>query len=224
VLKKLRYALLTFALLLLHLYGRQFKYFVYQSMSTNVGTSVEKIQVLRDARLRGIKRIPLDIDGPQAVTYTPALLRLIDSSGKKLEVHQLSKPMAWIKGSMLDGPGPTFEVTEDFSTGFGTYNGPMTSFVSIGSGKLQWLEASDPDGRNEHVIQFLDSIRSVWRVKNPTTILAAFAQPDKKGTGGTVRLSRYSYEKDHWVEHSVTKSGPSEFEATESIPADSEYP
>lgn len=222
--KTLRIVLLASGLLPLHLHGADLKYFVYQSLSASVGTSVGKIQILRDARLRNVKRIPLDIDGPQAVTYTSALLRLLDPNGQKLEVHQLEKPMAWIKRSELDSPGPTFEVTVDFSTGFGTYTGPMTSFVSIDEGKLRWLEACNADGTKKHVVRFLDNgYRSYWKVKDPHTIFFGFAHPDvETGTRGVQKLSRYSFDGKRWVITSKEGPGAQDFEMA--FPKDSEFP
>lgn len=221
---RLRYVLLAFGLLPLNLYGADLKYFVYQSLTASVGTTTGRIQILRDARLRGVKRIPLDIDGPQAITHTSALLRLLDANGQKLEVHQLEKPLAWIKRSKVEGPGPTFEVTVDFSTGAGTYNGPMTSFVSTGEGKMRWLEASEADNPGKHIVRFLDNgYRSYWKVKDSHTIFHAFAHPDvETGQHGVEKLSRYSFDGSRWTITSKEGPGAQDFEMA--YPKDSEFP
>jgi hypothetical protein len=200
-------------------------YYVYQSLPVALGTtSTGKIQILKDARIKGLKAIPLDIDGPAQVQYRPAQLRLLDSSGKQVDLQPLKKSMASIKISAVDGPGPTFEVTVDYSLGWGTYNGPITSFATIHHGRLLWLEAADPDGSHKHIVKLLENTRSRWKVKDPHTFLRAFTHPNMKGIGNILELARYSLEGNQWIEHSLSKNGPDDFELPAFIPSDSEYP
>jgi hypothetical protein len=201
------------------------QYYVYQTIPfafTGISGTGE-IQILKDSRMLGLDSIPLDIDGPQKIKYRNALLRLEDSNGRKIDVKVLERPMASIKHSILDGPGPVFEVTVDYSTGFGTYNGPITFFVCPGGGSLDWLSTiNSKTGKPEKLRLLSRAERSIWKIRDSHTIIHAFAHPDEAGTSGINFFSRIAYESGHWVEYNRTEPGPMDFESY--TPPDSKYP
>jgi len=198
--------------------------YVTQSLTATVqGVSgTAKIEVLRDRTLKTVEHAPLDIDGPEK-DYLPAQIRVVDGNGAVIKLKTLERPEAKLSWSKLDGPGPVLELTVDYTTGFGTYNGPITFFLLLGKGPLEFLKVPDGHGVLPKELRLMDNgYRALWKVKDLHTILAAFASVDSSGEGGELSLSRFSLEDGVWVAHRRKGPGQSDFES--SVPKDSDYP
>lgn len=200
------------------------RYYVAQSLTVSSqgisGTS--RIELLRDRRLRG-KKAPLEIEGPESEGYLPAVLSLKTPDGVIAASKLLERTDASMKWSKLDGPGPVIELTVDYTTGMGTYNGPITSFLLLGLPGLELLKVAGTAGQGQKELRLMDNgYRAIWAVKDPHTILAAFASPSLNGEEGEVELKRFSLEGGAWVRHALNKKGPSDFESW--IPPEKDYP
>ena len=206
--------------------ANQLQYFVSQTLQiTYLDTSATgKIQILKDARLRGAKTMPTDKFTGGPIEYRNALLRLLDSNGEKVAVQSLARPWASIRRSKLNGPGQVFEVTVNYISDIGSYQGPVTSFVCVNQAKLNWLEAVDAIDGTSRRISLLNGYHGIYKIKDSQTILKASATVDDQGTGGIEELARISLENGRWVIHRKSRPGASEFEAVESLPKESDYP
>ncbi len=196
--------------------------------------------VLRDdARLSEDRRLeawssgfggsPVDADPAdpwwKAVAAAPlakAHLTLLDASGATLADEPLEQPLAKLEVTALPGLPPTWSVTEDYSAGMGSFNGPITRFVQVQDGHLVWLQATGdgPPGP----VALMRSLRTEWRLAPPADLLHVAARPDGPGGDFVVHYSRLYYQDGALHRRTRTVEGDQEFESAADFPTESEFP
>jgi hypothetical protein len=110
-----------------------------------------------------------------------AMIQVVDSAGRIVDSHSFERELGSVEAVHLYGNATqTYLVTIDFSIGFGSYNGPITSFIEISrDGHILWLPISG-----------MRSLKTDWRiisVKGSTTkeVLHVACRPDFRGGGET---------------------------------------
>jgi hypothetical protein len=115
------------------------------------------LELLQDARLTpeltgliwGTGDINID-DDPKLADFRSnpphnGAIQVVDRAGKILEVKNLERPLAKLRSAQLYGDARlTYLLTVDYSAGFGSYSGPITSLVEVKNGHLLWLKSTEP--------------------------------------------------------------------------------
>jgi hypothetical protein len=149
-----------------------------------------------------------------------AMIRVVDRDGKVLDSEELERPLARIGTAQLYRDARvTFLLTVDYSAGFGSYSGPITSFLDVTGGRLHWVEDIDVSGKRSK-ISVMDSLKTGWRIVNAPNggkeILEAACRPTEQTfkTGGnfTITYSRYFFDGTQWRLASRTVPGFTEFD------------
>lgn len=160
----------------------------------------------------------------------PALLQVLDAAGAVQQTFTLEKPVASLKRSELEGPGPVFEVEVDYSAGFGSYNGPITFFLAFDGKKAAWLMARDAETGEQVKMEAMSSLKTAWDIIDSRTLLKAACRPDlaagqaaEEGQAFLVHYYRYSLTKAGWTRFHRQKAGFMEFEDA-GLPPRSEFP
>jgi len=213
-------------------------YYVFSSASVTDSESQDtfELKVLRDQRLRGkgdaagmqVNEGGIDSreDSPH---YLNAVLSLVDSKGVEIDRMILEKPLATMKEAKFEGLKSPFFLEVDYSIGMGSYNGPITSILTITNRKIKLMEAADSVSGETHQIRMMDSLKTVWKVVDERTILEVACRPDfenRKNTKDNLEFKitywRYSLDKGKWISH--TKSTPGFWENEGEFPDLSLFP
>lgn len=133
------------------------------------------LELLQDARLTpklieqmwGTGGVDIDDDPTLAMFRNDAPLnaelRLVSTDGKLVQREPIERPLVRLKEIHLYGDGPiNYQVTVDYSAGFGSYSGPITSFVEVRKGHFNWIEASGETGKLEK-IALMESLKTTWK-------------------------------------------------------------
>lgn len=159
-----------------------------------------------------------------------AQIRVVDRHGKVIDSEKLERPLARLGIAKLYADSKvTYSVTVDYSAGFGSYSGPITSFVEVSGGHLSWLEAVDHDGKHRKV-SVMSSLKTAWRIApvadGGREILEAACRPTEKtlktGDDFQIIYSRYYFDGTQWRLVSRKVPGFSEFE--DGFPRRSRFP
>lgn len=93
----------------------------------------------------------------------PAVVRIIDASGKVIDSRTMERPLASVSPYKLyDSERITYFTTVDYSTGAGSYNGPIEFMVEVDNGKLKWMRGVKDSGE-EKEITLMRSLKTAWR-------------------------------------------------------------
>jgi hypothetical protein len=187
----------------------------------NVTGANLSVVIERDRRLEGKK----DLAGPEVneggidtgdrqPEYFNAKLVLRDASGKELDSKLLDEPLATIDVSELEGGKPVFLLTIDYSIGWGSYNGPVASLLTVTGGKLSFIEFKDAKSGTREPFRMMDSLKNASKILDSKNILKVSCHPDfdnPKNTADNLEFSidyaHYSWENGIWVCRSKTVSG-----------------
>ena len=89
---------------------------------------------------------------PRRRPLRPALLRVVDSTGRVVASRRQERQLAELKVAHLYGDSrPTYLLTVDQFLGVGSYRGYSTTFAEVRDGKLVWLTAR-PAGRRDRAV------------------------------------------------------------------------
>jgi len=139
--------------------------------------------------------------------YRNGLLRLM-AGDNEISQLQLKKPIV----NLETIPGwpdknPYFLVTEDWSASFGSYNGPITSLVSINQGQLVEAESKTANENKPTKIELMRSLKTDWKlIKGTTTsfpeILLVTCRPNVDDPDGEFLISyvRFYTDGQRWQE------------------------
>ena len=126
-----------------------------------------------------------------------------------LTSHTLERGLATLdKTSLYSSNQPTYVLNVDFSIGWGSYNGPITSFFEITSGKLDFLKAINQQTGEVNPITVLDSLKTGWKIfpapdGNSKDILLVKTRPDfddeTEDHGFKVSYIRFHFNGQNWV-------------------------
>lgn len=150
----------------------------------------------------------------RSLSVTPlreAALRVVDNHGNVLDEFRANRWVGQIAVRSLVRNAPvTYLITIDRSAGWGSYSGPVTSFVDVRDGSLQWLTAQRVDAPGSQQIRVMRSLKTAWQMVPArsgagTDILEFACRPDfAAATPGEtelpflVRFRRYYYRDGQW--------------------------
>lgn len=168
----------------------------------------------------------LDTDPKGVFKTSPprnAELRLVRSDGDVVYSKLLERPLASLESSHLYADVRfTYLLTVDYSAGFGSYSGPITSLWEVSNGTPRRLEATDPVSGKGGEISLMTSLKTAWRIVpaksgNGKDILLALCRPDRAvKLGGYQNFEtnyvRYSFNGVRWVGLIRTVKRLSEFD------------
>lgn len=205
-----------------------------------------ELQLMQDARLTASLRKDLwgmgdlsdaaDAQGPvlSGGPLRNAVVRIVRSDGTPVKSEALERPLARLEHARLYREHrDTFLLTVDYSTGVGSYSGPVTLFVEVTGGRLEWLEATESSTGKKERIALMRSLKTIWKIVaapdgSGKEILEALCRPvlETALKPGDVefRLTyrRYSFDGKKWVSLASERKGFSEFE--DGIPNRSLFP
>jgi hypothetical protein len=174
-----------------------------------------RLEVLWDSRIDG-KRArcfdaicdPSDIAEFREKPLLNGAVRLVTEDGRVLDQRVFERPQVSVNEHMLYGDRRrSYEITVDYSTGMGSYNGPISWFVDGRDGKLQWLTYRDPDG-DRYEITVMSSLKTMWRFSRARhgagkDLLLASCRPNwesvPRGDDFVVRLVRFHQTRRGWT-------------------------
>lgn len=147
-------------------------------------------------------------------TSCNALLYLEGNNNKRIETHELERPIARINTVNLIGGRPkSFSLTVDYSAGFGSYAGPGTKFFDVAAGKIKWVQAKDEKTNKVEKIHVAQTLKTEWKLfphgKNQDIleILCRPAFKSKSDDTFEVTYKRYRYNGHDWIHYSRSEDG-----------------
>jgi len=193
-----------------------------------------ELQLLQDARLSAALRsrtwgqVPLEVlvfEDPASpfkkVPARNAVLRIVDRGGRVVDRKPFDKPLAKMEAANLYGDDRiAYLVSVDYSSGMGSYNGPVTSLVEVARGKLKWLEAVDKATGKPETINVVSSLKTAWRITDAPRgtardILQVACRPDFASLNEVSFLliyTRYSFDGKNWVKLERQEKGFAELD------------
>jgi hypothetical protein len=192
------------------------------------------LEVRQDSRLTpklsallwGTGNVNVDDDPELAVFKSEPLrnasIRIVDRAGKVIDEQGLERPLAKLRTAQLYGDSRvTYLLTVDFSAGFGSYSGPITSLVEVKSGRLQWVESTEAKTGSTGKISLMESLKTTWKFVDAPDgkgkqILLAQCRPDwssvKDDPDFTTTYARFYFDGTKWLVVKRTVKGLSEFD------------
>ena len=149
-----------------------------------------------------------------------AELRLVNHDGKVLQREPLERSLAHLKATYLYGDKRiSYEVTVDYSAGFGSYSGPITTFVEVHDAHLSWVEATDTDGKSER-LTLMQSLKTAWKQVprangKAAQFLEASCRPKDFGSSEPtfqITYKHYFFDGKQWKSLVRTQDGFTEFD------------
>ena len=177
------------------------------------------LRLLQDARMTGPMRAEhWGIDGSawgESSSLSPPLrkarLELLDGQGSLVACEEL-EVLADLEERFLEGRGkPVYLLTEDGSTGSGSNNGLVTTFLEPGNGALRRMEgAAASDGSGP--LRLLMSLRSAWRWDpagkgKGRDILEVGCPPGGERGQSRVFYTRYRLRGHRWIPSQRSRRG-----------------
>ncbi len=158
----------------------------YRLPLTQTSSGVDgHLEVLQDSRLTlklsglvwGTGDTNLDDDPVLAIFKSEpphnAVIQIVDRAGKVLEAKELERPLAKLRTAHLYADSRlTYLLTVDYSAGFGSYSGPITTLVEVKGGHLHWVESTEVTTGKKGEISLMESLKTTWKF---------VAAPDGKG-------------------------------------------
>lgn len=173
------------------------------------------LELLEDARLTEDDRKILNEHDPDVdLNRSPrfrekpvysAIIRLRTKDSRVFHDLKLEKPTAELQSVKLGSDGDTaFFITQDFGIGMGSYNGPVTKILNLGSHPLVWASALDQRTNKRIEISLMRSLKTAWNFapsKNNVgkDILKVSCRPNLEQKGFSITYLRYHFEKGDWV-------------------------
>jgi hypothetical protein len=176
------------------------------------------LEVLRDDRLTSddIKKIkehdpdpgqnPLEGARFKSDPAKVAVLHLKNSSDKFIAELELEKADAELAAQDLrDGGHRVIFVTQDYSAGMGSYNGPITQILDIGPTNILWAKTTDIRTGEKTEISLMQSLKTGWGLRPSKAgkgrdILKASCRPTdlSDANGNLIFNTTYSrFHRDH---------------------------
>jgi len=147
-------------------------------------------------------------------TSCNALLYLEGSNNKRIESHNMERPIAKIETVNLIGGRPkSFSLMVDYSAGSGSYSGPGTKFFDVVAGRIKWVQAKDEKNNKIEEIHVAKTLKTEWKLfpngKNHD-ILEIRCRPtfkDKSDDTFEVTYNRYRFIGQDWIHYSRSENG-----------------
>lgn len=196
---------------------RVVKYFAVTAAEHGIDGRVElwlDDRLMEQVRLSRLHHVPI-VDGhdlaggadPDLGEGLHAFLELSDGAGHVIDTVTTERGVAELTTlSLLPGPSH-FALTVDYSSAFGSYSGPITSFYAVEGGRLHAVVAYDARGHAAPV-RLLASLRTDWKLARGADdahdILSAACRPrlgERPGSPAAfdLTLTRYRYDGTRWI-------------------------
>ena len=230
-------------------------YALYQTILIDHGKSDGRhLQVLEDERLTpGMRRLmwggskaPLAIAAGLGLSLQdpaiarlldppirPAMLRLLDASGKTLALRHFDCPLAELNETPLpQGPTEVWAIGVDCHTGSGNYEGLVTRFFWIINDQFEWQRYTD--GKTDEPIELtlLNSPKIAWHLSSAPRaeeIEEVSGVPDFRGlkpgqepTHTLIDYVVYRFKDGLW--HRQEREVPGDWRQEDGFPAEREFP
>jgi hypothetical protein len=183
---------------------------------TSVNGTGGSVQLLVDSRLSDavLTQEEDKIDILQNLRPQKGILWLISDKGGLLSKRDLEKPIVDLAPfPQRLGENPVFLLTEDWSAGFGSYSGPITTLVCIENGRIEDVTALNSRTKKASKIVLMKSLKTKWKIdlknKSPQ-ILEVKCRPDTRTSLENLKFlvtySRYRFDANGWTfkEHQVS--------------------
>jgi len=176
------------------------------------------LQLLMDARLsESLQKdlwgkgdwsfvFPADSDPYREFSHHPPVkskLEIVNSAGRIVAERELETPLAKLEAWNPTESGQLFLLTQDYSAGFGSYNGLATSLIMIADAAFHEVKALDMESRRQNPMRLVKSLKSDWRIverEGRPEILSVSCHPSLNGKF-VIDYSRYSFDGNQWAEH-----------------------
>jgi hypothetical protein len=160
-----------------------------------------------------------------------AKLAIVGGDGKPVAERDLEQPLARIEAwAQSCANNQEFLVSVDYSAGFGSYNGPITSLLQVSGGGFRFEEAVDAKSGQHHPIRMLRSLKSDWRItkRGSQAEILEFGCHPKVAEGKfidnqfVVEYIRYTFDGTRWLEY--RREAPGFWEEDMDFPTRSRFP
>jgi hypothetical protein len=140
----------------------------------------------------------------------PARVRLVSSDGRELSSLTLERPLATLDQVYLRSEVASYQVTVDFSIGWGSFAGPLTRFAEVTTGTFHWLRAVDAQTGKPVSVSVASTVKAGWKL-SPTAsggkeLLFDTSKPDAPVTASHT-LVRCAVEDGRWLRYTRTGKG-----------------
>jgi hypothetical protein len=153
-----------------------------------------------------------------------AKLVVRDARGRVVVQRVLEMPLAKLRAWSPSGRGEVFLVTQDYSIGFGSYNGPATTLVQVSDNAIREVTALDVKTKAEVLFTLVESLKSAWHLaspKNGNEILSVICRPESDDKF-LITYFRYSFDGNRWIDYEREVEGF--WEADNPFPSRSTFP
>jgi len=161
-----------------------------------------------------------------------AVIQVVDRAGKVLQAKTLERPLAKLQTVRLYGDSKlTYLLTVDYSAGFGSYSGPITSLWEVRSGQMARVEATDAKKGSTGEISLMESLKTTWKLVDLPSgkgkqILFAQCRPDWDSLNDdpnfTTTYARFYFDGTKWLVVEKTVKEFSEFD--QGFPSRKQFP
>lgn len=141
-------------------------------------------------------------------------LYLVGHDNRRIETHQLERSIAKMAAvKLIAGRPDYFALTVDYGEGWGSYNGPVTQFFEVVTGKIRWLRARDEKTGKIEDVDLMNSLKTEWQLSsfgNNQDILAFRCRPAFKNENANtfeITFDRYRFNGHEWILYSRSENG-----------------
>lgn len=154
-----------------------------------------------------------------------AKLRIVDSKGRLVANRDLESPLAKVEAwDPASRRNQLYLLTQDYSAGAGSYNGPGTILLQVSDAAFHDVKALNAESHKENSIRLVKSLKSDWRITmrdNKGEILSVACYPNSEGKF-VIDHIRYRLDGTRWLEYKRQISGV--WESDEPFPPRSTFP
>ena len=185
------------------------------------------LELLMDSRLTASIREEMWGQGDWSIVFPPessifkefsalppgsARIEIRDNSGKLLATRALDVPLAKIEEwSPVGKTNWGYLLTQDYSTGMGSYSGPGTTLIQISGAAIHDASALDAKTHQEEPIRLAKTLKQDWKIMtggNGTEILTVSCHPKSaEDDSFVVEYMRYAFEGTRWLKYSRQETG-----------------
>jgi hypothetical protein len=178
------------------------------------------LEVLRDGRLTASDIKAMQEHDPDAAPENaprfksdplkPATLSLKSLDGRLVQSLTLEKPYASIEAIEIAKGKRIILLTQDYSVGMGSYNGPITRILETTPRSMRWVRAHNAVTGKEDMISLMRSLKTAWNFSRSgaaTDILAVSCRPSDSMDKFKTTFSRYHHNGQGWILRTRSEGG-----------------
>jgi hypothetical protein len=199
-----------------------------------------ELQVLTDSRLESEVRRQMWGKGDWSIVLPPeselfrefskaspgnAKLQIRSEANDLLSERILEAPLAELQEMSIDGDNNgTFLLTVDYTAGFGSYSGLVTTLLRVRGAKFHDLIAEAEGTHSHEPIRLVKSLKADWKMLPGSKHAEILSISCRAGQGSSfiVVYTRYYFKGGLWFERHRERLGF--WESDEAFPARSQFP